>query len=479
MVNSLSRYFEYRDDINTILFSAGKESKFELLYSAMKSLKKVEKIFVTSASPEDLLKIESGLRSLYGHDRKIPQIKQYTDQDGINFEMKNVDAVILDSDIDASTIFSMTALRPKYLAGRIENNSELSFEIWEQYRKISEHIYLECTITDDKTDILNWDKDSSNSVELSVVFPVYNVAKYLKQCIESVTAWKAPYVEFLFVNDGSPDESRDIILQCAQMDPRIRLIDKENGGCASARQRGLQEAQGRYIGFVDPDDYTDETMFKKLFRRAMIGSYDVCYCGYNCFYENSGAIEKIKDPFDDRYSRGTTDENLIHRLIMYLRVAIWRGVYRADFLRKNDIGFQVNLRRFDDLPFKIEIFALAKSVVAIPEYLYYYRLERPGQDVACDDERLYVHFDIFKYLNSRIGEIKNQKLLDYLQLSKVQTHCFATQKIQRVFLKQYSRMAKEDFLTNNMSVLRTVLLIIKYFGKANLKTYLKIMYGLM
>ena len=445
----------------------------------MKSLKKVEKIFITSDSAKDLSEIESGLRSSYGYNSKIPQIERYTDQDGRNFEMKNVDAVILNPGIDVSMISLMTALRPQYLVGRIENNSELAFEIWEQYREISEHIYLECMIADDKVDILNWDKDSSNSVELSVVFPVYNVAKYLKQCIESVTAWKAPYVEFLFVNDGSPDESRDIILQYAKRDPRIKLIDKENGGCASARQRGLQEAQGRYIGFVDPDDYTDETMFKKLFSRAMIGSYDVCYCGYNCFYENSGAIEKIKDTLDDRYSQGTTDENLIHRLIMYLRVAIWRGVYRADFLKKNDINFQVNLRRFDDLPFKIEVFALAKSVVAIPEYLYYYRLERPGQDVACDDERLYVHFDIFKYLNSRIGEIKNQKLLDYLQLSKVQTHCFATQKIQKVFLKQYSKMAKEDFLTNNMSVLRTVLLIVKYFGKANLKTYLKIMFGLM
>lgn len=480
MVNSLSRYFEYRDDIKTILFSAGKESKFELLYSAMETLKKVERIFIVSESAEDLLKIKSGLQDLYGHNSKAPQIEWYADQNVKNksFRTEDIDAVILDANIDAETIRSMAALQPKYLTGRIEKNSELTFAIWEQYREISEHIHLECTVADDKIDILNWDKDSNSSVELSVIFPVYNVAKYLKQCIESVTAWKAPYVEFLFVNDGSPDESRDIILQYAKQDPRIKLIDKKNGGCASARQKGLQEAQGRYIGFVDPDDYTDETMFKKLFSRAMIGSYDVCYCGYNCFYENSGVVEKIDDTLDERYSRGTTDENLIHRLIMYLRVAIWRGVYRADFLRKNDINFQVNLRRFDDLPFKIEVFALAKSVIAVPEYLYYYRLERPGQDVACDDERLYVHFDIFKYLNSRIGATRNQKLLDYLQLSKVQTHCFATRKIQRVFVKPYSKMARADFLTNNMGVLRTVLLIIKYFGKANLKTYLKIMYNL-
>ena len=65
---------------------------------------------------------------------------------------------------------------------------------------------------------------------------MYNVEKYLDQCIESVTAWKAPYVEFLFVNDGSPDHSREVVLKWAKQDTRIKLLDKPNGGCASDRQ---------------------------------------------------------------------------------------------------------------------------------------------------------------------------------------------------------------------------------------------------
>lgn len=71
----------------------------------------------------------------------------------------------------------------------------------------------------------------------------------LNQCIESVTAWKAPYVEFLFVNDGSPDNSREVVLKWAKEDPRIKLLDKPNGGCASARQYGLESCKGKVYWF--------------------------------------------------------------------------------------------------------------------------------------------------------------------------------------------------------------------------------------
>ena len=71
-------------------------------------------------------------------------------------------------------------------------------------------------------------------------------------------------------------------------------MDKPNGGCASARQYGLDKARGKYIGFIDPDDYIDESMFRKLLRAAMMGSYDISYCGYNEYYENTKEIRKVE-----------------------------------------------------------------------------------------------------------------------------------------------------------------------------------------
>ena len=137
------------------------------------------------------------------------------------------------------------------------------------------------------------------------------------------------------------------------------------------------------------------------------------------------------------------------------------------------IHFYTDLRRFDDLPFKIEVFAAAKSVIAIDEYLYYYRLSRPGQDVAADDERLYVHFDIFDHLDKSIVSQKNQILNDCLQVSKVQTHLYAMNKIKAEFVKTYKERAKKD-LNRIKNKKETCELVAKYIGKENAEVYKKI-----
>ena len=295
--------------------------------------------------------------------------------------------------------------------------------------------------------VLDWKKDISNKIELSIVLPVYNVGKYIDKCIASITRWDADYIEFIFVSDGSKDESVEIIKRYMDKDSRIHLIEKENGGCASARQRGLEEARGRYVGFVDPDDFVNENMFRRLHQAAMIGSYDISLCGYNEFYENSEKNKKAEDYICQPYLDGCFDKKKIWELITFSRVAIWRGIYRKAFLDENHICFYQEIKRFDDLPFKVETFAFAKSVTMLNEYMYYYRLEREGQDVEANDERLYVHFDIFKLLDQSIGGTGNQRLIDNLQMCKIQTHRYALSKIKKQFIEEYKRRAKEDLLT--------------------------------
>lgn len=477
---TLLKYLDYKEDIHNILILAEHNSTRDLIVSMCRNYKHLHKIYVASTSPNRI----KGIQLILDKESRLkkfalPEMVYMPYVDAICAENINdkIDAVIFDSNVKRPAILSTKSLSPIYLIGKLWQDFVPYFNLWETFRTVSNHIHLECIGVSGRVEVVNWTKNPCNDIELSIVFPVYNVAKYLDQCITSVTAWKAPYVEFLFVNDGSPDNSRDIILEYQKKDSRIKLIDKENGGCASARKKGVECAQGTYISLIDPDDFVDEDMFQRLFSRALSGAYDICYAGYNAYYENSGTTERIvDDALYEPYCNGTTDRLAIQKLIMYCRVAIWRGIYRADFLRENHINFQENLRRFDDLPFKIETFAKAKSVVSIPEFLYYYRLERPGQDVACDDERLYVNFDIYKYLDKLMGEIGDKKLLDFLQLSKVQTHCFTLQKIKKQFLREYCKRAKEDFQSNHLSIYRTCLLIIKYFGKDNLLPYLSIMF---
>lgn len=389
------------------------------------------------------------------------------------FKGKNQKWALYTTNIMPKELMAALTWQPNYLFAEVLEGYTGAFNTWEMFKENTSTIMIKTIRKNKEPKMLVWNRKEESQIELSVVFPMYNVAAYLDECIKSVTTWKAPYVEFLFVNDGSPDNSRDIVLEWGKKDSRIKLLDKANGGCASAREFGLEKAKGQYVGFVDPDDFVDESMFRKLLRAAMIGSYDVSYCGYNEFYENTKTTKRVKDALGWPYCDGTTDQRKIWDLIMHCRVAIWRGIYKKSFLEKNKIHFYTDLRRFDDLPFKIEVFAAAKSVIAIDEYLYYYRLSRPGQDVAADDERLYVHFDIFDHLDKSIVSQKNQILNDCLQVSKVQTHLYAMNKIKAEFVKTYKERAKKD-LNRIKNKKETCELMAKYIGKENAEVYKKI-----
>lgn len=395
-----------------------------------------------------------------------------------SIEEENIDALIFDWDCETQ-LQRFAERKPRYLIGRMRK-SEDYFKVWERYRGISEAIYIEQDrelppkeINADvaPVEILDWHKEKNNDVELSVILPVYNVAACLSKCIETLLKWQAPYVEYLFINDGSTDGSRDIILKYAENDRRVRLIDKENGGCASARNRGIAEARGRWIGFVDSDDFIDESMFYKLFRRAIMGNYSFTYSGYNEYYEEDGNSEPVfNDCLSDPYLTGTYREDKVRLLAVKTRVAVWRALYRKDIIEQNHIRFHEDMKRFDDLPFRVEYIFAAGSAVCVPEYLYYYRLGRKGQDVSCNDKRLFVHFKMFEHLDRYVDAYKDRCLQDLLQVVKIQTHGYALSKLDQKYRKEYIKRARKQ-LDRNMGYWRTVVLLLMYTGKGNLGWY--------
>lgn len=392
-------------------------------------------------------------------------------------EEQPIDAVIFGWDC-AEDILHLIESKPRYVIGRMRKGEDY-FKVWEQYREVSTAIYIECDrelpkekITADiaPCEILDWQKRDSE-IELSVILPVYNVAKYLPICIESLVKWKAPYVEYIFVNDGSTDESRDIILKYAKEDKRIRLIDKENGGCASARNKGLEEARGCYVGFVDSDDFIDETMFYKLLKRAIMGNYELTYCGYREYYEDDGTSEPVlNDCLKEPYDIGTYRIDKVQLLAVNTRVAIWRAIYQKKVLMQNHIRFHEDMKRYDDLPFRVEYIFAARSAACVPEHLYYYRLGRKGQDVSCTDERLFVHFTMFEHLDRYVDAMKDRRLQDLLQVVKLHTHGYAMSKLEKKYQKEYRKKAKKQ-LDRNMGYWRTVSLILLYTGKNHLGWY--------
>ena len=447
-MNNLVSYLSSQPQIKEIILIMGPDSNEWLPYEICHSMQ-LDKLSIYVQEKELYRKLLLTLGRLKIEEREhLPEkVKFLTREELFSYQMTtDISALIFDAPINEADIINLRFLQPYFLIGTLCKDKLNAFHIWETYRNISKHIYL--VSWKQGEEIMNWTHNDLSNIELSVVFPVYKVAAYLPKCIESVLQWDADYVEYLFVDDGSPDNCAEIISEYAKKDPRIHLLRKENGGCASARQFGLERAKGRYIGFIDPDDYIDPSMFRKLLSRALAGTYEISYCGYNELYENTGETREIPDSLVWPYNEGTSDPIRINELLSFLRVAIWRGIYLRDMLVRNKIHFHTDLRRFDDLPFMLEAFSKARSVVATPEYLYYYRLSRPGQDVSADDERLYVHFPIFQYLDEFLRKSSDRRQLDYLQLVKVHTHRYALEKIRPEFVKEYCQRAKKDIHSN-------------------------------
>ena len=136
------------------------------------------------------------------------------------------------------------------------------------------------------------------SALLSVIIPVYNVERYVAECIESVINQTYNDLEIIIVNDGSTDNSLKICEAYAKRDKRIKIINKENGGISSARNTGLDNATGKYIGFVDSDDYIGEDMYEKLVEACIDNNAKASVCHAVTFtdgnkpFVNTGFIKK-------------------------------------------------------------------------------------------------------------------------------------------------------------------------------------------
>lgn len=140
------------------------------------------------------------------------------------------------------------------------------------------------------------------SAAVSIIVPCYNVAPYLDKCMESLTLQTLGDLEIICVNDGSGDDTPAILRAWAERDGRIRVVDRENGGLSAARNTGMALAGGEYIGFVDPDDYVEHSMYGRLLEKARRSDADVTACGYTGFSDRDGFHTGKMEPVTGRRS---------------------------------------------------------------------------------------------------------------------------------------------------------------------------------
>lgn len=210
---------------------------------------------------------------------------------------------------------------------------------------------------------------------VSVIIPCYNVARYMKKCLDSLRAQTLADIEIICINDGSQDETLSILREYEAADARFRVVDQPNAGVAAARNAGLDLAKGAYIGFADPDDDVSPVMFERLYLAAEdYGAELVCM----------GATIAGDMPLSVRWSMLNSLQCPDWRSDHYdfatmgpFSELCWDKLYNAEFLKKTGLRFRAGMRQGSDALFNNLLQPHVRRIVKIPDCLYIYRPTRP------------------------------------------------------------------------------------------------------
>lgn len=241
-------------------------------------------------------------------------------------------------------------------------------------------------------------------IKLSIIIPVYNAEKYLDKCIDSLINQSIKELEFIFVNDGSQDNSYNIINEYGNKDKRIKLMNKENGGQSSARNLGLKYAKGEYVAFLDSDDYVSYEIYEKLYNRARKDDLDIVICNSFLVYGN-----KI---VENKNNVTTLAEKIISpNEYLLMSPGPCDKIFKRSYLEKQNFKFPEGII-YEDLA-SIPLLGLGNpKIVYLNESLYYY--VQSSISTMRNEEYKVKYEDIFKavkYLyENMIDKTYNQEL---------------------------------------------------------------------
>ena len=254
-----------------------------------------------------------------------------------------------------------------------------------------------------------------NPPKVSVIVPVYNIEKYIGQCVESIMAQTLREIEIICVNDGATDKSADILQYYALKDSRIIIVNKKNGGLSSARNSGLKKARGEYISYIDGDDWVAPDFLEVMYNAAVRNDADIVRAPYKECFEDKQVDGYICSLFFRKHSRGCALGVNEHSIV------VWNSLYKRSFLKKvfeNGDCFDETILSAEDIPFTVRTSFLAGKIIPVTGTYYYYRKNVQNQlsvfSVKRSKSIVLANRSVVKFLNS--ADIKNVN--DYLEAFK-------------------------------------------------------------
>ena len=220
--------------------------------------------------------------------------------------------------------------------------------------------------------------------KVTILVPVYNVEKYLHQCMDSIVNQTLKNIEIICIDDGSTDSSSSILDEYASRDNRIKVIYKKNTGYGNSMNIGLDSATGEYIGIVESDDFADSKMFETLYSLAKKDDLDVARSEFYFYGNATGSNKKTKADYVPHNKVFAPSEE---RSVFYQQPSIWANIYRASFIKENEIRFlETPGASYQDTAFSFKVYSMAKRFEMIDEAFLHYRINENSSSVQSNSK---------------------------------------------------------------------------------------------
>lgn len=312
-------------------------------------------------------------------------------------------------------------------------------------------------------------------VKISVIVPIYNVEKQLSRCLESILKQKENDLEIILVNDGSPDNSGEIAKEYATRYPdKILYFEKENGGLSDARNFGIKHSSGKYLAFVDSDDYITENLFKDL-APYMEADYDMVKFKISVINEDGSVINKNYSPIFENKS-GEEAFDILYKSDVMTEVA-WGYIYKREFFVNNNFEFAKGLYHED---FGLIPLVLIKASKVASADVYGYNYVQTKTSITRGNEQLKYrraedllkHYD---YMLEKIEEYNISKITKQ-NIKIYYTNCIILElnNLDDAEQKKYIEQIRKRKMIKNIKARNLKQFIKKVVLMCNIKLYLKL-----
>ena len=218
---------------------------------------------------------------------------------------------------------------------------------------------------------------SAENVKISVVMPIYNAYDYLRPAIDSVLNQTLTDIELICVDDGSTDNSLSILKEYQQQDDRVRILSENNAGPSLARNKGLSRARGKYVIFLDADDFFDYNLLETLYNLAEEQSLDIAICKFDIYNSRKAKFEdNIRSDHGEIFEGGAVvSKNDYPDVILSCTTGyVWNKLFKKEFLLEKELTFDTELRIFEDTYFVVTALSLADRVGKCFDRLIHHRV---------------------------------------------------------------------------------------------------------